>query len=140
MNLNDYLYAKVKLHYLALAGDVERNCHMHNYAGAQRSQDDVLDMLTKYVDYTFMVRATWREKKPQETKIIDLLTMLVGTAKDFRGLYDKNEKWTDKDCLDAYLVAFINGIAADMGVDYALYARDLSEPGWRNDNADARVG
>lgn len=135
MNLNDYLYAKVKRHCTTLADSVGRNTHMHSYTGAKRSQEDVLDMLTKYVDYTFIVNATWRLKVPQETKILDLLNMLVGAAREFRGLYNKNVNWKDQEALDAYLCLFINEIAADMGVDYAMYARDLEK-----NHADARVG
>ena len=135
MNLNDYLYAKVKRHYTTLAASVGRNTHMHSYTGAHRSQEDVLEMLTKYIDYTFMVNATWRERSPQETKILDLLKMLVETAREFRGLYNKNSNWKEQEALDAYLCLFINEIASDMGVDYAMYARDLEK-----NHADARIG
>ena len=33
----------------------------------------------------------------------------------------------DQDVIDAILVDFINSVATDIGVDYALYADDLKE-------------
>lgn len=68
---------------------------------------------------------------------IELLEMLVKNAKEFRGdkthysrnshMHNITEK-PDDDVIDAILTGFINYVAMKQGVDFGLYASDLTKP------------
>jgi hypothetical protein len=67
----------------------------------------------------------------------ELLDMLTGIAKEFRedsGHYSRNRHMHSitssppQDVIDAVLAGFINCVGLTQGVDYGLYASDLSSP------------